>query len=395
MDPIQCVNQLRQSLAAGKLPVGFILGAGCPCAVRVSINGSPGPLIPDVKGLTNVVKNGLASSTPFSKLISTLTEDNLDDPDVEIMLSRVRALKEVAGNGAPRGLNSHDLVDLEREITKAIVDTVNKRLPGQTTPYHALARFVRSERRPHSEVFTMNYDVLMEQALEDEMVPYTDGFVGSSRPFFDQRIVEEDNLPERWSRLWKLHGSINWRLDKTMKRVVRSYKEEDGDEVLIHPSHLKYDESRRMPFLVMIDRLKNFIRNQRNPVSLFALGYSFRDNHINAVLVDSLRDNPNAACLAIQHGDLVGYPNARALAEANPSLWILGRDGAIIRGTEIKWTATAAMDKASLAGTFEVPDFNVGESEDATRACQLKLGDFKVFGEFLDHFVTNEGATKG
>ena len=396
MDPIQCVNQLRQSLAAGKLPVGFILGAGCPCAVRVSIDGSLGPLIPDVRGLTAVVKSGLASSILFSKLINTLTEDNEADPDVEMMLSRVRALKDVAGNGAPRGLNSNDLAELEKEITQAIVVAVNKRLPRQTTPYHSLARFVGSERRPHSEVFTMNYDVLMEQALEDEMVPYADGFVGSTRPFFDQRVVEEDNLPERWSRLWKLHGSINWRLDKTMRRVrvVRSFKEEDGDEVLIHPSHLKYDESRRMPFLVMIDRLKNFIRNSRNPVSLFALGYSFRDDHINAVIADSLRDNPNAACLALQHGDLVAYPKARALAEENPSLWILGRDAAIIRGTEIKWIATAAMDKASLAGTFEVPDPNEGESEDAERACRMNLGDFKVFGEFLDRFAANESVAQ-
>jgi len=53
-DPVQCVKQLRQTLAADKLSVGFFLGAGCPCAIRVPCKGEEGdaPLIPDIEGLT-------------------------------------------------------------------------------------------------------------------------------------------------------------------------------------------------------------------------------------------------------------------------------------------------------------------------------------------------------
>ena len=256
MDPVQCVKQLRQALAVDKLAVGFILGAGCPCAIRVSKGdgSSEEPLIPDVKGLTGIVRERLVASVEhkkaFSTLVSMLEADKFSNPDVETMLSRVRALKEVAGNGEVRGLSSKDLRDLEREITKAIVEIVDRDLPDRmSTPYHALARFVGSNRRPASEIFTMNYDLLMEQALEDQGIAYSDGFVGASRPFFDQRVVEEDMLPERWSRLWKLHGSINWRLNRDVKRVVRSRNERDGDEVLVHPSHLKYDKPGDSHFL--------------------------------------------------------------------------------------------------------------------------------------------------
>lgn len=59
-DPVQSVRQLRQTLAADKLSVGFFLGAGCPCAVSVTDkDGNPVPLIPDIKGLTVKVCNQL------------------------------------------------------------------------------------------------------------------------------------------------------------------------------------------------------------------------------------------------------------------------------------------------------------------------------------------------
>src|SRR3546814_16422857 len=104
------------------------------------------------------------------------------------------------------------------------------------------------------------------------------GFVGSSRPFFDQRAIEEDALPLRWTRLWKLHGSINWRFNKQSKAIFRSREKSDADlELLIHPSHRKYDESRRMPYFVMIDRLRHFLRNDGRPVAPIALGYPFSD----------------------------------------------------------------------------------------------------------------------
>ena len=60
-DPSQCVAQLRQTLAADKLSVGFFLGAGCPCSVRIpdEIVGAERPLIPDIKGMTvDVSKRG-------------------------------------------------------------------------------------------------------------------------------------------------------------------------------------------------------------------------------------------------------------------------------------------------------------------------------------------------
>jgi hypothetical protein len=55
------------------------------------------------------------------------------------------------------------------------------------------------------------------------------------------------------------------------------------------PSKEKYDSSRRQPFIVYFDRLKNYLLSGE---LLFVFsGYSFLDQHINEVIFNCLRQN--------------------------------------------------------------------------------------------------------
>jgi hypothetical protein len=396
-DPLQCVKQLRQTLAADKLSVGFFLGAGCPCSVRVL--GKDGeadvPLIPDIKGLTASVHALMIESkdhsNTYQKLVGVLGEDGDSSPTIETTLNRIRSLREVAGTVTVRGLSFAELDSLDQELCRSIKSFVTRNLPNDMTPYHALARFIGTHRYPISELFTTNYDILMEQALETCRVPHFDGFVGSSKPFFDQRAIEEDQLPIRWCRLWKLHGSINWRFNKKTKSVFRSIEDSDGDELLIHPSHRKYDESRRMPYFVMIDRLRTFLRNNQRPVALFVVGYSFGDAHLNEAIIESLEANLSAACFAFQYDDLAAYPNAQKLAEDNVNLSVLARDSAVIRRMKADWMVQPATELAAIKSAFmpvkskDEEGKGVDES-DEPRPCRLTIGDFRSLGEFLNEF---------
>jgi hypothetical protein len=287
-------------------------------------------------------------------------------------------------------------------LCESIRKIVTCSLPSQLTPYHALAAFIGTHHTPFTEIFTTNYDVLIEQALEHHRVPFFDGFVGSSRPFFDRRAIEDGEIPLRWSRLWKLHGSLNWRYNKATKAIFRSEGDIDsnGDELLIHPSHLKYDASRRMPYFVMIDRLRSFLRRADRPVALIISGYSFGDEHINEAIIESLKTNASAACFALQFGSLANYPVAVALARDNANLSVLASDKAIIRRREGQWKANPTMDFAALKGVFEViPTPNevdeakqsVAEAE-APRPCRMTIGDFKRLGDFLDEFSRRDFA---
>ncbi|MDP2320071.1 MAG: SIR2 family protein [Acidobacteriota bacterium] len=401
-DPLQCVKQLRQTLAADKLSIGFFLGAGCPCAIRVPRDGSDGsdPLIPDIDGLTQIVAAEIESSEkhqePFARLRRILSEDGYAAPNVEKLLSCIRSLREAAGNGEVRGLNAKNLDELDKEVCRAISARVTRDLPTETTPYHSLARLVGGYRVPSPEIFTTNYDLLAEQALESLRVPFFDGFVGSSQPFFDQRAIEDDKaedakqrLPDRWCRLWKLHGSVNWRFNSGTRAITRSRETGDGEELLIHPSQRKYDESRRRPYSVMIDRLKEFVRNKKEPVTLLAVGHSFSDDHLNETIGESLRANSSAVCLALQYGKLSQYPAAAELARSEPNFWLLASDAAIIRRREAEWVAKPTAEAAAFGGAFEFVEPDTSGDKKATdepRPCRFRLGHFNHFGDFVEEF---------
>jgi len=125
------------------------------------------------------------------------------------------------------------------------------------TPYHHVTAWIGAISRLYPiQLFTTNYDLLAEQALEENRVPYFDGFVGTRDTFFDLQAMEQDALPTRWARLWKIHGSVNWTEDQDGK-IHRRHS--PGSKQLIYPSHLKYDQSRRMPYLAMLDRLRTFL----------------------------------------------------------------------------------------------------------------------------------------
>jgi hypothetical protein len=142
----------------------------------------------------------------YKKLVGVMAQDGDTSPTIETMLTRIRTLREVAGNADVRGLSFAELDALDKVICLAIKQTVTCSLPNETTPYHALARFIGTQRYPLTELFTTNYDVLMEQSLEVCRVPFFDGFVGSFRPFFDQRAIEEDRIPARWSDFGNFTG---------------------------------------------------------------------------------------------------------------------------------------------------------------------------------------------
>lgn len=390
-DPKKQIGYLQQCLSSDKKPLGLFLGAGCPTAIRPE-GEKKSPLIPDIEGITKIVREKLPKCEECGPLLKTVedhfTTDGRKDTTVEDMLSHIRALHAVAGKDKVRGLSAEELDKLDKNICQIIHEVADKSLPNSETPYHRIASWVDAVRRGNSvEIFTTNYDLLMEQAFEDCRIPYFDGFAGVRKPFFDLRAMEEDMLPPRWARLWKLHGSINW-YQVAEKGVFRGTTKEDGDSKrVIHPSHLKYEESRRMPYLAMIDRLRAFLKQ---PTSTLVLcGYSFRDEHINEVIVQGLQCTPTAIAFALLFDKIVEYPQGVKLARERYNLSILARDGAVISGQESKWPEKDAEAVSADNGKW-VRWIPVDPAyENGKRTAEFTLGDFDVFGQFLQELVGN------
>lgn len=391
-NPIKHIKFLRQSLSQDKKPLGFFVSAGCPLAV--SMPEGKWPLIADVAGLTKFLRAELCSANEtknsFDKLLEEveLSRKNIDN--VEDILSFIRGLKEVSIGNSVRGFTHEDLVKLEKDICDKIVGKLNVELPDRESPYHKLAKWISNDREKPVQVFTTNYDLLIEQAFEDLGVPYFDGFVGSRQSFFDLRAVEDNLIPKHWTRLWKIHGSINW-FQKENKQVFRSSRiEETGASHLIYPSHLKYEESRKMPYLALIDQLNSFLRQ---PNSLLIIsGYSFNDQHLNDTIVSAIKSNPNTMVISLMYNTLTfedkdkgiieRYPNAIPIALDRSNLALWGFDEAIIGTTRAKWKITGEVHKEDNLANSVVTIPNDGEGED-----HVMLGDFSKFGDFLQALI--------
>lgn len=319
---------LRQIIAQGGKRIGFLLGAGVPAGIHRP--GTYEPLIPAVDGLTKLVIASLRD--PYGKVLDDLCAE-LDAPNIESILSRIRSLAGVIGKAKVHGVDSEGYKSLAREICTEIGKIVNQPLHAGASPYSELVSWISGTGRTHPiEVFTTNYDQLLEQALERAKAPYFDGFTGSRTPFFDPSSVATNDLPARWTRVWKLHGSLGWATNEAGD-VVRI----GGNTAshLVFPEHLKYEQTQKAPYAALFDRLRSFLMTP--DTLLIATGFSFADAHIAARIDECLSANPSAAVFAFQYKPLEFEAHACQVARRRPNMSVYCPDCAIINGISAPW----------------------------------------------------------
>lgn len=383
-DPQIQADYIRQSLSHDKRPIGLFIGAGCPVSITVDRSGAKGPLIPNIAGMTTLVNTALLTSPHkkvYEMVLSHFVSDGIASPNVEMLLSHVRFLKQVAGKDQARGVTADEADKLDIAICDELSKMANQALPSSDTPYHWLAAWTGSINRTFPvEFFTTNYDLLLEEALEANRVPFFDGFVGSKSSFLDLQAMEGDALPPRWARLWKIHGSLNWGEDKNGN--IHRGTIAGANRRLIYPSHLKYDESRRMPYLAMLDRLRAFLKQQASV--LIIAGFSFSDDHLNEIIVQGLQGNATAAAFALMYGSINSYPKLVELARNRANLSVLAADQAVIGTRLAEWTkgTPPGFGQDSLAVRW-IDDPDVP----GTRKTIMMLVDFQILAEFAADLV--------
>lgn len=390
------IGLVREALRSENRRLGFFLGAGCPLGIYDKDEANSVKHIPDVAGLTAAIQRKLddESKVPdeedisakellgcWSKLTAACKSDKCEVPNVEHILTQLRTICALKGASTVDGMTIDNLRKLDTKICKIIVDLVNIALPDYNNSYQRFALWVwQLERTYPLEVFTPNYDLLIEEAFEKCRVPFFDGFVGAREPFFDLAAMEQDRIPERWARLWKLHGSVNW-IQQGEDSVFRCHPPKPGQQVMIYPSHLKYEQSRRMPYLAMCDRLKAFFR-ETNPVIVLC-GYSFADEHLNELLLDGLRGNKSAHCFALLYLKLENHELAVRGAEKLSNLTLLAWDGAVI-GTRCGSYKSVDADIATKGSGITIekgaPDADGKDTYDA----RCHLGNFHHLCLFLE-----------
>ncbi len=338
-NPDRYMMDLRQILSQGRKRVGVFVGAGAPVSIKVDKEGrldeNGDSIIPDVSGLTTQVLEKLnnADKNAVDALFPKNDKGENNKANIEVILTQIRRLSQAIGESKVHGLNASEYEELAEHICSHIGKIVAPKLPKGPSPYAELVSWIGGINRDHAvEVFSPNYDLLMEEAFENARFPYFDGFTGAHRPFFDPASLNDSELPARWSRIWKIHGSLGWKISDS--EIIRTGDRKNAD--VIYPEHLKYDHIARQPYSALFERLRNFLSTP--DTLLVCCGFSFSDAHITSVFDEALSANAHSSILAFQYGNLSLESPVAELALKRPNISAYGRDGAIISGVHGKWS---------------------------------------------------------
>jgi SIR2-like domain len=398
-DPRREIEKLREHLAAHDRPIAFLLGAGTSCSVR-DVSGQP--LIPNLAVIGDRCRAAMAAlGADYAAAYDSLVEESRSDsavrvrePNVEQILDRVRLkISSMTSDDILAGVDRSHLADIEQAIRNTIATAV---MPDASSipveiPHHALARWVgRATRSAAVEIFTTNYDTLLERGLEDQRVPVFDGFVGSREPFFEPRSLAHEQVAPgaEWCRLWKIHGSVNWRRREAVsgeRRIVRGEESTSGE--MIFPSYEKYDKSRKQPYTAILDRLQRFLSAREDAV-LVVLGYSFGDQHINEVVFDALKVRERLHVFAVQYSDPISGDDLWVEAMRTPNLIVYGPTAAIVGTIAGEWRLVEPVED-STSDLLDIPFDSDAEPEHDQQSLtgRFRLGDFAWFARYLDRMV--------
>ena len=244
-------------------------------------------------------------------------------------------------NGTNPILNQCDEIVLKGLIEKAIYAecalelnrtelTCTKTTSSGHIPF--LSKLIaRDSNLGRTHLFTLNYDTLFEQALEELGIQYFDGFSGKASSRFDPSVygldvyypgdVAEGRVRrfDKFLQFYKLHGSIHWRVDEETYRaqhrnlsMFKEYRQSTHTEKAgsltskpyqeigsfgILPTSQKFTQTLDMPYAHLF-RLFH-ARLHQPQTFLMVLGYGFGDEHVNRIIETALT-NPSLVMLVVE-----------------------------------------------------------------------------------------------
>jgi hypothetical protein len=414
-DPSEYIRGLQQLLVSDKKKIAFLFGAGTSLAKK----NDSSIIVPTIDQMTKDIESYLSKNKKYAAAIKEIRseiEDRNENHNIETLLSNIEQKIQIIGEGTLNELKKGDFGDLLKEIKNQIreIVSVHKQIINEDKLKDLIhvdfAEWIsRANRKYPIEIFTTNYDYLLELGLEEKNIPFYDGFTGSYEPFFNSESVEDMSFVPNQTKLWKIHGSLGWHFNDETNKVWR--KDSDSEDILIYPSTLKYNESKKQPYTAFLDRLTNFLKQP--DTILITCGYSFGDEHINERIITALNTNTSAHVLAlfydIEWKDgkkdgylLTEYSYLSKLAKANGKLSVFGFRNAVIGGQYGKWKLKREPDKDDTINInlyFDEdapcnPDDEIKKGKKAdetwTGEGELFLPEFSKFVNFLQSMILDD-----
>lgn len=202
--------------------------------------------------------------------------------------------------------------------------------------YQSLATRSRGLAPPW--VFTTNYDLFNERAMDRSGIPYSNGFSGTVERRFNPATYrlalakQLDITSRRWAAVdgfvhfCKLHGSVNWtEEEKGLFPIRESHTPLDPStaRVMIYPTPSKQTASFGSPYSDMFREFQRQVVQDQSVLNI--MGYSFGDEHVNNIIFQGLT-LPSFRLIAFI--DPETNDTTRELAAlGDPRVWFIWGDG--------------------------------------------------------------------
>lgn len=351
----QSAARVRESLsdALSARHVAFLLGSGCSSYVRAGKQFGIPTMAPLAKTFTSQVgtkeDTHLADQAERDVLQKAFGID-LASPDytnnLETLLEVLFSLHFALRRTQDASLKAY-LAQVESVITKATRFILKSCTEGPFAQgdesvvelYQTFHRKLayRDRALPRPWIFTTNYDVFNETAMDRLAIPYSNGFSGTvERRFnpanFRYSLGEQLDISSRkWTAaesfvyLCKLHGSINWVADNKGLFPIRELQQPPANagRLMIYPTPAKQAASFGSPYADLFREFQS--RVVREQSVLVALGYSFSDEHVNNIIFQALTV-PSFRLIAFVSAPKTGVP-AQLRSLGDPRVWIVGGTG--------------------------------------------------------------------
>lgn len=352
----KAASRVREHLhdALNAKHLSFLFGSGCSSLVREDKQrGIPtmAPLASEFLGAAPGTDDKQLPSAAEREALSTHLGFDLGTEEfqknlerlMEVLYSFQFVLKRSKNQELAKGAEAID------SLIGKVTSFVTKRCsegpfasgdPAIVDLYQAFYRKLvyRDRTLPRPWVFTTNYDLFSETAMDRLGMPYCNGFSGTIERRFNPTtyryaLAEQLDLTNRkWAAvdsfiyLCKLHGSINWVEEGGSLFPIREVNPSTAvktGRVMIYPTPMKQNASFGSPYS---DLFREFqARIVREQSVLFALGYSFGDEHVNNIIFQALTV-PTFRLVALLPPNAGGIPE-KLKALNDPRIWLIGGDG--------------------------------------------------------------------
>lgn len=246
----------------------------------------------------------------------------LVDEKPEVALDRLYEIKMYCANVLKKELSSNWIDDFIIQYKNSFIEEFVNTIDYRKNYLHKLFLkriLARSIKLKRVNLFTLNYDLLIEKSAEEMGISLNNGFSGFHYRVFMPSIFHQDfhiNSPDgikaqtKSMNLFKLHGSLSWRFDDSKPPYGITEQQydfaENGEmktilpECIIYPVQSKKKHSLDLPYSEMFRQFIEFVNKPSS--TLLIMGYSFLDEHVNDIITNALT-NPSFNMIVFSYLD--------------------------------------------------------------------------------------------